>query len=132
MAGFDYVRMQGTATRLLGKYAQGVVTLSRTTTAEPDPETPWEPGEETTVVYMLAATVKGVSQRYVDGSTVLATDLEVTAAVTATDENGDEVSIDPDMTTDALSVDGQAVEIVRDLSVPAAGTKVALRWIVRG
>ena len=126
-----YTRMQGTADRLLAKYAQGTVTLSRTTTADPDPETPWIPGAETTVVYTLSATVKGVSQKFVDGTLILATDLEVTAAVTATDENGAEVSLDPDMTTDTLSIDGQAVTIIRDLSIPAAGTKAALRWIVR-
>lgn len=123
--------MSATATRLLERFAQGTVVLVRTTPGEPDPETPWEPGEETTVVYTLSATIKGVSSEFVDGTTILATDLEVTAAVTATDENGTEVSLDPDMTTDTLSIDGQAVTIIRDLSVPAAGTKAALRWIVR-
>ena len=127
-----YTRTQGTASRLLGKFAQGTVTLTRSTPGTPDPETPWEPAEPTTVSYTLSATVKGVSSEYVDGTVILATDLEVTAAVLATDENGAEVSIDPDMSTDALSIDGQAVTIVRDVSVPAAGTEVALRWIVRG
>lgn len=121
MPGFDYGKMRARATGLLNRFAQGTVILTKTTRDAPDPATPWIPGAETQVAYTLDAVVKGVSSRFVDGSTILATDLEVTAAdFGASAEPGD-----------TLTIDGAVVVIIRDMSVPAAGTKVVNKWIVR-
>lgn len=130
MASF-YEDMAAVASGVLAEFKQGTVTLTRTTPGESDPETPWIPAEPTVTTYTLDAVVKGVSQQFVDGTTILATDLEITASVKARNSSGAEVTIDPDMSTDTLSVDGQVVTIIRDLSIPAAGTKAALRFIVR-
>lgn len=122
MAGFDYARMQGTASRLLEKFKQGTVVLIRTTPGEPDPETPWIPIEDEVDEYELKAVAKGVDQRFVDGTTILATDLEIVAAV---------AEVEPSMETDTLTVDGKAVTVIRKEQIPAAGTVVAWRFIVR-
>ena len=46
MAGFDYGRMAGVATRLLTRFNQGVITLTK---APPAPGAdPWTPGAPTT------------------------------------------------------------------------------------
>jgi hypothetical protein len=134
MPGFDYARMQGTASRLLNRFAQGTVTLTKPGETVPGAN-PWDPpveGEPTEVTYTLDATVKGVSDTYIDGTIILATDLEVTASTMARDASGAQVAIDPDFGTDTLSIDGQAVSLVRNISVPAAGTRVVLKYIVRG
>jgi hypothetical protein len=122
MPSFDYSRIQSTASRLLARFAQGTVTLTRTTPGTPDPSTPWVPGTPTTATYTLDATVKGVSKEFIDGTTIVATDLEVTAAAFGTEpEPGD-----------TLSIDGKAVTIVKQMRIPAAGTLVCWKWIVRG
>ena len=121
MARFDYARMQGTASRLLNRFAQGTVSLTRTTPGSSSPSTPWIPGEATTVTYSLDATVKGVSKEFIDGTTIVATDLEVTAAAFGAEpEPGD-----------TLSIDGKAVTILKQVRIPAAGTLVCWKWIVR-
>lgn len=126
-----YSEMAEVASELLAEVKQGVVQLVRTTPSTPNPSTPWIPAEPTTATYALDAAVTGVSQQFVDGTTILATDLEITASVKARNSSGAEVEITPNMETDALIIDGKAVTIIRDLSVPAAGTRVALRFIVR-
>lgn len=122
MAGFDYGRMQKTATRLMERFKQGVVMITRVTPGVPDPATPWIPVEGTTETFDLAATVKGVSAEFVDGATILATDLEVTAA-----DFGSVLA-----PADQVAIDGKAVIVVKTIRIPAAGTLVAWKFIVRG
>ncbi|TIL30322.1 hypothetical protein [Mesorhizobium sp.] len=62
------------ASEMLGEFKQGVVMLTRTVTAPPDPSTPWIPGEPVTTVYPLDAVMRRVSQKYVDGTLTVATD----------------------------------------------------------
>lgn len=122
VAKFDYARMTATASRLLDRFAQGTVVLTISTPTEPDPATPWEPGTPTTQAYTLDATVRGVSQRYIDGVTILASDLQVTAAVFgAVPKVGDD-----------MTIDGYGVTILQVVALPAAGDPVAWRFIVRG
>lgn len=119
MAGFDYARMQGVATRLLTRFNQGVITLAKTTTA-PGAD-PWTPGTPTTTTYTLQATAKGVSKEFIDGTTVVATDIEITAAA---------FGAEPDP-ADVLSIDGKAVTLLKVIRLPAAGTLVAWKLVVR-
>ena len=121
MAGFDYGRMQATASRLLDRFAQGTITLTRVTPGVPDPDEPWNPPAPTTGVYTLDATAKGVSKEFVDGTTIVASDLEITAAV---------FGAEPGM-GDTLAIDGKAVTLLRILPLPAAGTVVAWKFVVR-
>lgn len=122
MAGFDYARMQATATRLLDRFNQGIIVLSKPGTTTP-PANPWEPPIVVAPVsYTLKATAKGVSDEFVNGTTILATDLEITAA---------EFGAEPDP-ADALTIDGKAVTVVKTWRIPAAGVLVAWKFIVRG
>jgi hypothetical protein len=120
MAGFDYGRMQSTATRLLDRFNQGNIVLTKVVTA-PGPNE-WTPGESTPAPHTLKATAKGVSAEYIDGTTIVATDLEITAAAFAAE---------PDM-ADTLTIDGKAVQVLRIIRLPAAGTLVAWKILVRG
>lgn len=122
MAGFDYGRMQNTASRLLERFAQGTVTLTKPGATTPGPN-PWDtPTVTDPVVHALDATLKGVSAEFVDGTTIFATDLEVTAAVFGAEpEPPDEVAID-----------GQVVTVIKTMKIPAAGTPMAWKFIVRG
>lgn len=124
MAGFDYARMQGTASRLMARFKQGTVTLTRSVdTGTPiDADAEWLGNAVTTTVYTLDAVVKGVSKEFVDGTTILATDLEVTCAVLA---------VVPVM-TDKLTIDGTVRTIKKIVQVPAAGVAVAFKLFVQG
>ncbi len=138
---FDYGRMQKTATRLLDRFKQGRVTIVRTIQEEKPEDWPtWEPwpGETTTKIYELDAVVKGVSQKLIDGEVVKATDLELTCSHKMILVEVDGVPVSPVThpfdagLLDTLNIDGKPVTIVRDLTVPAAGTPVAHRYVVRG
>lgn len=136
-----YDEMQDIATELLDEFKQGGVTVVRTD-QEPQPAgwPTWQPwnGEITTSVYELDATVRGVSARLIDSDVVLATDLEVVCShkMTLVEVDGTPASpvvhpFDAGL-LDTLNIDGRPVTIVRDLTVPAAGTPVAHRFVVRG
>lgn len=141
---FNYAKMQGTASRLLEKFKQGRITLTRTTQAEKPVDWPtWEPWDGTTTIYTyeLDAVVKGVSAKLIDGDVVLASDLEVTCSHKMTLVETKFVDDEPVASStpvafdaallDTLAIDGRPVTIVRDLTVPAAGTPVAHRYVVR-
>lgn len=142
---FDYGRMQKTADRLLAKFKQGRVTLTRTTqTEKPDDWPTWEPWDGATTIYTyeLDAVVKGVSAKLIDGNVVIASDLEVTCShrmtLVETKVGDDEPVVSSTPTEfdaallDTLAMDGRPVTIVRDLTVPGAGTPIAHRYVVRG
>lgn len=117
-----YDEMADIATELLGEFQQGSVQLVRSVSAPSDPSTPWQPGDPTLATYDLAAAVRGVSQRYVDGTTILSSDQQVTCAVPP---------VTPDMTTDTLLIDGIAVTVLKNMPIPASGTPVAYLFVVR-
>src|SRR5690606_29868508 len=117
-----YTELQGVAAEVLGEFKQGVVTLTRITKGDVDPEEPWVIPEDNVQSEVLDAAVKRVSEELVDGSTILATDLEVVAVVPAMGPRE----------SDILDIDGKVVRIIRILPKPAAGTPVAYRFVVRG
>ena len=133
-----YLRFQATADRLLADWKQGTITITRTIQGTPDPETPWIPAPSETRTYTLDAVAKDVSTKYVNGTTVLSTDVQVTASTkmmwTAT--NGSpitaaEVRYEPSP-GDVMAIDGKGVTMVQTMRIPRAGTAVAWRFIVRG
>lgn len=130
MAQFNYARMAATADRLMQKVAQGVCTLTRSTPGTPDPETPWIPGTPTTEVFTLSATASGVSQEFINGTTILATDLMLTISPKMTGTAGE---VDTDIrSADVLAIDGKGVSVIKTMRLPSAGTLVAWRVIARG
>jgi hypothetical protein len=116
-----YDEMQAFASEALAEFRQGAVVLTKTT-YYPGPDQPWEPGVPVTDTYPLDAVVKAVEDKYVDGTTILATDRQVMCAVLP-------VEIEPG---DGLTIDDVAVTIVKTMRIPAAGTAVAWKLIVRG
>lgn len=114
MAGIDYAKMQAKVSKVMPKVAQGTVSLKRIVTAEPDPETPWVPGEETVTEYALSASVTRLHQRYEGGALIVQTGDLVTFAV-------------PEVTpvlTDLLTIDGVDRVITSLTPVPGAGRVV--------
>jgi len=94
--------------------------LVRTVPSEPDPQTPWLPGEPTETVHALNAAVRGVAAKYIDGTTVVASDLQIMCTVPP---------VEPQM-TDVYSIDGHAHVPKRILPIPAAGEPCAYLIIV--
>lgn len=119
-----------TARRMVGRFkGTGVVTLTRTTNAAAEAETPWIPGAATEVVYTLDAVVHGVTAQYVDGETVVASDLMVAALPYGRDEDGAIAAIVPAM-SDVLTIDGAQKAIKRISQAPASGTAALFRIFV--
>jgi uncharacterized membrane protein len=105
-----------------GGLGQGTVELKRETPGTVDPAQPWVAVDPTTVFYPLDAAVRRVSQKYVDGSLIVATDNQVTFAVP---------EIVPAM-TDTLIIDGVELAIKDLRPIPPAGTVVAYIAFVSG
>lgn len=106
---------------------QGTVVLQRTTYAEPDPATPWIPGEETVVAYPLdaiasAVTVDQANAKYIDGTTITTADIVLTCSVPP---------VVPAM-TDTLTIDGAVRTIKKIVQVPSAGVPVLFKLFVQG
>lgn len=126
MPGF-YDEMAEMVTELLqpdadGGLGQGTVQLKRETPGTIDPAQPWVPVAPTTTLYPLSAAVRRVSQKYVDGSLIVATDNQVTFAVP---------EIVPAM-TDTLVIDGVELAMKDLRPIPPAGTPVAYVAFVAG
>lgn len=117
MADF-YTAMQGVATSLLTRFKQGVITYSIHADETGDD---WDPEVWDVTTYTLNGTAKGVSDEYVDGKTILASDYEVTTAV---------FDVTPTV-IGSIAIDGEELQIVKLWQVPAAGTPVAWKFIVR-
>lgn len=119
-----YSDMAAIASDILTEFKQGAVVLTHMTdTGTPlDVDAPWLGNTMTPVDYPLSATVSGVSEEFVNGTTIVASDLEITAAVLA---------VEP-VQADTVTIDGKAVTLLKIVRIPAAGTVVAWRLIVRG
>lgn len=113
-----YNDMQGLATGLLRDFDQGGIVLS---VATPGAGPAHNPGPVTFADVPLPGAARGVSAKYVDGTHVLATDLQLTVpGELATPKLGDVVKLS-----------GVAHQIVRIIPKPATGTVVAYLLIVR-
>lgn len=112
-----YTRLAATADRLLTSYAQGdvvSVTFSETGGDEFNPPT------LTDVPVACKGVASGVSEKYVDGTTVEASDIMVTILpISPTPKRGGVVKID-----------GKSHTIKRIMPTPAAGDPIILKLIV--
>tara|TARA_E500000305_G_C4029093_1_gene243676 strand:+ start:9414 stop:9770 length:357 start_codon:yes stop_codon:yes gene_type:complete len=114
-----YDRFQGTAKRLLAQYATGDVARLVITPVPAANE--WELPTVTTESIEVDAFVTGVSEKYADGERVILSDR---MAIVAGDV--------PISAADNVTIDGQGVEVVQIIAVPAAGTAAIKKLIVRG
>lgn len=143
MVGFDYGRMAKTADRLMKRFKQGVVTLTRTTSGTSDPATPWEPVIDRVDVYTLDATTAAITvdqatAKLVDGTTIFASDSVITAgpkmALISTD-GVPVVGAKIDMVVsplDVVAIDGAPVTVVKVMRVTPAGVAIVWKFVVRG
>jgi hypothetical protein len=122
------MRFSATAQRLVDRFGSPV-TLTRSTPGTPDSATPWIPGTPTIATYALDAVAKGVTAEFIDGTTVVATDLMVVASPRAATSTGAVVEIVPRM-SDALTIGGAAKVIKKIEAVPASGAAALFRIFV--
>lgn len=116
-----YPDFRETATELLTEFQQGAIALVQL--AAPTPGSPaWQPGTRTPTSRTLVGTVTGVPAKYVDGKRVLASDLFLVAAVLE--------GVTPSL-EDKITLDSKTHQIISLLPVPAVGTAVVWRFIVR-
>lgn len=124
-----YDEMQDFASEMLEEFNQGTITLTRKEYAAPT--NPWEQGAETPVTYTLDATVRGAASKYVDGTLILASDLQVMVSTSARNSDGDRVAIVPQM-NDAITVNSKAKTPKKIMPIPASGTVAAYLVFVEG
>lgn len=114
-----YDELKPVVSELLAEFKQGTIQLVQLTSGAGSPD---DPGAPTETVIELDAVARGASFKYVKDGFAVATDLEVTAAVID--------GVTPSK-NDFIVIDGQRYKIIEDLRVPAAGTKVAWKFLVR-
>jgi hypothetical protein len=113
-----YTEMQGVARDLLREFDQGGVVLSVST---PGAGPPHNPGPTAFVDVPIDGAARGVSAQYVDGSNVIATDLQVTIPGGVAE---------PKM-QDRVKLANVPHQIVRIIPKPATGTVAAYLLIIR-
>lgn len=114
-----YDRIRARHERLMGDYGHGSVVLVKTTTT-PGAE-PYDPPVIVETEETLDAIVSGVSEEFVDGSSIVATDLSVQCGVPTDMPNAGDI----------VKVDGNARAVLAVHPLPGAGDPVAVRMIVR-
>lgn len=114
-----YDELKEVAAEIMSEFQQGVVNLVKITPGAGPAD---NPGASTSVNYLLDAVVKGVSFKYVQQGLAVVSDLEVTAAVLDTVTPSEK---------DFINIDGTLYKIVQNMIVPAAGTKIVWKFIVR-
>lgn len=114
-----YTDLQAIAKGVLAEFNQGGFSKITITTTPAANE--WELDTVTPTPVAIDAVVKGVSQKYVDGSRIVATDLEATLP-------GD-VNID---TGSNVTINGDAVQVIEVMPTPPSGTPVIIRVVLRG
>lgn len=114
-----YEDLQQVVQEVMAEFKQGQISLVQTTAGSGPID---NPGAGTTTKYALDATAKGVGFKFLKDSRVVASDIEVTAAVR------------PDVVPnikDFIEIDGVQHKMVIEPLIPAAGVQVAWKFIVR-
>lgn len=114
-----YDDLRAVASEVFAEFRQGVVEYVRFD--RPTGGTPDDPGEPVPVPTRINATVKPVSQRYIDGSLITGSEVEVAMP------NDDVVPTMDGM----VRIDGVQHKIVRLMPRPAAGVPVSFTLIVK-
>lgn len=114
-----YKDMQLVAKDVLSKFKQGSIRLIQLTDGTGPAD---DPGSSSELFYDLNGTSRGLSLEFQQQGFVASTDFEVTASVI----DGVAPTLD-----DFIEIDGIRYKVVRDMSVPTAGIKVAWKFIVR-
>lgn len=118
-----YDDMQSLASDVLGEFDQGGIFYLAM--VAPVGGTPDDPGEPVATSFKLDGVARGVKMKYVDGTSILASDMQTTVAVR------DDIA--PDLTGFIAlgSADGPRHKVVRVDPIPPVGTTVANRIFFR-
>lgn len=114
----DYTRIKATADRLLANASQG--TLEHGITVTTPGATPMDAPTQTTQWETYHGVARGVSLKYVDGSTILATDLQLLLEADT-----------PVLVGHRIRIDSIVRYVIRIDNIPAAGIVAAKRVFVR-
>ena len=135
MSDAFYAEMQEVATEVIGEFQQGEIKLE--TVTETVGDEPWIVGSST-ITYVLSGVAKPVDRKFVDGTLVVATDIEVVCSVRATRTHIDGAQltpvvadIDPHM-DDWVIVDTKRRKVKKVRRIPEAGTVVAYGLVISG
>lgn len=114
-----YNDMQNVATSLINEFEQGVVQYVEVTAGDGPPD---NPGLPTEVFHTVNAVARGVSFKYVDGTSIFSTDEQITISGDQVfTPNGDGFVV----------VDTVRYKVIKIIRKPAAGTAVAYTIIYR-
>jgi hypothetical protein len=102
-----------------GGLGQGELALVRTETIPA--ANSWDEPTEAVTRETLRGAVSGVAFRFVDGTTILASDLQAICEVPAMDYRPG----------DTFEIDGAPATILQVRNIPEAGTRAAIRFILR-
>lgn len=114
-----YDELQNVASEILGEFSQGKIEYVKIT---PGNGTADNPGTPTETKYTLSAVARGVSTKYVMSGLAVMSDKTVSCAVVE--------GLTPS-NADFIDIDDERYKIIEDISSPAAGTRVAWKFIVR-
>lgn len=118
MADF-YKRMQGTASKLLAKFNQGVIEYVQL--EQQAGANPWDPVTSNPVAYPVSGTSKGPELRY-QNDLITASDFQLNIAVFDVEPNKEGV----------FKLDGVEKQIIEIMKVPATGVTVSYKIFVKG
>lgn len=90
------------------------ITINRTVPGEPDPETPWIPGEPTVTAYSCKGFIENYREDFIAGGVVQSDDVKVVVLATT-------LSIDPDL-SDTVTARGITYSIISISPDPAIAT----------
>lgn len=112
-----YSKMQGTASKLLNKFSQGIIRYAVEPVSGGDP---WNPTGGAKVYSLLDAVATGVEQKYLSDY-ISSSDIQVTCSVfDAVPSN-----------SGLMEIDGKEHQIIEVQRLPAAGATVAYRIFVK-
>jgi hypothetical protein len=114
-----YSDLRNVASGLLAEFGQGFVEIGRPVTVPGLNE--WSLPTTSIQWQQINAVARGVSQKYIDGANIVATDLQLTV---------DMADFQPKL-GDRIRIDGKEVSLLRIEPIPAAGLTVATRVFVR-
>lgn len=104
---------------------QGDIVLVRSAPGVVDPKEPWKPVEPVETRETLKAHSFGVPQKFINGETILEGDQYVISAVPSVDWNQGEGAVV------SIEIDGHLWQVVSVQDIPAAGTRSAVKLLVR-
>jgi hypothetical protein len=114
-----YSKMQGVTSKVLKRFGQGGIYYVALTPGIGPKD---NPGPSTETPYKLDAAARGVSFKYVNGSTIVTSDLQLTMAVRK--------DVTPSI-EGFVKIDDRQYKIIQVIPKPAAGTPVAYTLIFR-